>query len=84
MHPSPYPEACVLCCHFMLPEDAQPAAVFSPGVGHICHECSDHLVDATRLLWSTKGIAWHMIPDDDRNDIFPPVFLRFPSKKKES
>lgn len=70
-----YPKACVLCCYFMLPEDAQDAIHTSPNIGPVCEDCSDHCVEAVRVLMH-NGIASHAIADGDRNDICPPKFLR--------
>lgn len=71
-----FPKPCVLCCYFMLPEDAQVGRDLSPGIGHLCADCSAHVVEAVRLVLKTPGIAKHMIEDGERNDICPPRFLR--------
>jgi hypothetical protein len=78
-HPA-YPNACVLCCYFMLPEDAQPARYYSPGIGHICEDCNAHVIHGLMGLFHAPRIGFWMIPDGDRNNTRPP---RITSGKKK-
>lgn len=47
------------------------ATITSPGVGQICKDCQDHVVEAIRVLMKTKGIGYFPISDGTRNNTHP-------------
>lgn len=59
---------CGLCAYFATGEQLiEPGRIESPGVGKVCGECLDHVLEARDLINNTPGLTRHMIPDGDRN-----------------